>query len=186
MLQFGIPNKLVLERVYSYVHTVYSKPRDINRDLRAYKPGSHAIISSLCALCGLVSRSIAPLLHPIPSSFLNPTPYSIIMNRNLLLSLALFLALAVATFLSVHCQLSSRLKQRKQIELEDNRVFEQEILRREQDWAEMEMTRYEQARGLRPVRSEEGKKKPTPQTKSSLRGSSNDETKAKKKSVTPF
>jgi hypothetical protein len=108
------------------------------------------------------------------------------MNRNLLLSLALFLTLTVATFFSVHCQLSSRLQQRKQIELEDAQAFEQEILRREQEWAEMEMTRYEQARGLRPVRSEEVKEKSTPQTKSSLRGSSNDETKGKKKSVKPF
>jgi hypothetical protein len=109
------------------------------------------------------------------------------MHRNLLLPLALFLTLASATFFSVHHQLSSRLRQKKQIELEDNQALEQEILHREQEWGEMEMTRYEKARGFRPVRSEEVKEAPAPLTKSSpLRSSSNDETKNKKKSVGAF
>jgi hypothetical protein len=110
------------------------------------------------------------------------------MNRNLLLSLALILTLASVTFFSVHYQLSSRLQQRKRIELENDQALEREILLREQEWIEMEMTRYEKARGFRPVRSEEVKEKPTPQeTKSSpLRSSSNDERKEKKTSVDPF
>jgi hypothetical protein len=108
------------------------------------------------------------------------------MNRNLLLSLALFLTLTVATFFSIHWQSSSRLHQRKQIELEEDRAFEQEILRREQEWAEMEMTRYELAHGFQPVRSEKFEKQLIPQTESTLRGSSNDDTKDKKKSVKLF
>jgi hypothetical protein len=109
------------------------------------------------------------------------------MKRNLLLSLALFLTLTVVTFFSVHYEMSSRLQQRKQIELEDNQAFEQEILRREQEWAEMEMARYEVAHGFRPIRSEKLEEQPTPQSeRSSIRGSSNDERKDKKKSVKPF
>lgn len=87
----------------------------------------------------------------------------------------------------MHYQISSGFQQRKQIELKDDQAFEQEILRREQEWAEMEMARYEQAHGFRPVRSEKLEEQPTPQTESSLRGgSSNDGTKDKKKSVQPF
>jgi hypothetical protein len=169
-------------------------PRDINRDLGAsYTSFIFTLgtkfqnrFTSPFHRCGLVSlhHYHYPLLH---CSFLNPTPYNIIMNRNLLLSLALFLLLTVATFFSVHFELSSRLQQRKQIEVEDDQAFEQEILRREQEWAEMEMARYEQAHGFRPVRLEKVEEQPTPQTESSLRGdSSNDDTKDKKKSVKPF
>jgi hypothetical protein len=122
-----------------------------------------------------------------PTSFLNHTPYSIIMNRNWLLYLALFLELTMATFLSVHFQLSSRLQQRKQIEREDDLALEQEILLKETEWAEMEMTRYELAHGSRPVRSEIVEEQPTPQTESTLRGyTSKDDTKDKKKSIRPF
>jgi hypothetical protein len=108
------------------------------------------------------------------------------MNRNWLLPFALFLTLTLASFLSVHFQLSSRLQQRKQIELESDQALEQQILRTEQEWAETEMTRYEQAHGSRPARSDEVEEQPTPQTKSNLRGSSSDVTKHKKKSVKPF
>jgi hypothetical protein len=107
------------------------------------------------------------------------------MNRNWLLSFALFLALTVATFLSVHFQ-SPRLKLRKQIELVDEQVLEQEILLKKQEWAATEMARYEQARGSRPVRSEEVEEQPVPQTESNLRGSSSDNTKDKKTSAKPF
>jgi hypothetical protein len=108
------------------------------------------------------------------------------MNRYLLLSLALFLTLTVTTFFSMHCQLSSRLQQRKQVELKDDQALEQEILRREQEWAEMEMSRYELAHGFRPVRPEKFEERPASQTESSLRGSSNDKTKDKKQSGKPF
>lgn len=109
------------------------------------------------------------------------------MKCNWLLSFALFLTLTALTFFSVHLQLASQLKQRKQIELEDDQELEQDILRREQQWAEMEMARYEMAHGSQPVRSEIVEKEPTPQTESSVLGSSNDDTKdKKKKSVKPF
>jgi hypothetical protein len=107
------------------------------------------------------------------------------MNRNWLLSIGLFLTLTVVTFCSVHFQLSYRLQQRKQIDLEDDQALEQEILRKEQEWAEVEMARYEQVRGIQPVRPEEVEEQPTPQTESNLRGSSNTDT-TDKKSVKPF
>jgi hypothetical protein len=108
------------------------------------------------------------------------------MNRSLLISLALFLSLTMMTFCSMHFQFSSRIQQRKQIELEYEQELEQEILRKEQDWADTAMAHYEQVRGFRPVRSGGVQDQPTAQTESNLRGSSNADTKDKTKSVKPF
>jgi hypothetical protein len=108
------------------------------------------------------------------------------MNRNWLLSITLFLTLTVVTFCSVHFELSYRLQQREQIELEHDQALEQEILHKEQEWAETEMARYLQVRGSQPVRSEEVEEQPTPQTESNLRGAPNADTNDETKSVKPF
>jgi hypothetical protein len=94
------------------------------------------------------------------------------MNRNWLLTIALFLSLTAATFFSVQLQLSSRIQERQQVDAEYVLALE----RKEELWAEMEMERYKQVHGFLPVRLEPvnahvNVEQPAPQTESNLRGS---------------
>lgn len=75
------------------------------------------------------------------------------MGRNsYLLYASLFLLLTLASFVSMRFHVVSAHKQKLAIEQQFDQALEKEVLQREQDWVDMEMARFEKARGFLPVR----------------------------------